>query len=72
MPTRYPSSNFWWYRFRQQSKVLNFPSIDPVYTETNSSFPDYWPFGHFKIIELHGDTFNCEDLSGNILRWERV
>mgnify|MGYP006145608791 CR=1 FL=1 len=53
-------------------EVLNFPSIDPVYTETNSSFPDYWPFGHFKIIELHGDTFNCEDLSGNILRWERV
>ena len=53
-------------------EILNFPSIEPVYTETNSSFPDYWPFGNLKIIELSGDTFECEDLSGNILRWKRV
>ncbi len=52
-------------------EVLNFPSLDPVYTETNKNFPDYWPFGNFKIIELYGDTFECEDLVGNTLHWER-
>tara|TARA_B100000902_G_C27113315_1_gene814761 strand:+ start:238 stop:741 length:504 start_codon:yes stop_codon:yes gene_type:complete len=35
-------------------------------------YPEVLPFGPQKIIELSGNFFVCEDLSGNILRWERI
>ena len=46
-------------------------TLDFSYSETTIVLPDYWPFGYFKIIELYGDTFICEDLDGSTLRWER-
>ena len=35
-------------------------------------YPEVLPFGSQKIIELSWNVFICEDLSGNILRWERI
>jgi len=35
-------------------------------------YPEILPFGPQKIIELSWNIFMCEDLAGNILRWERI
>ena len=35
-------------------------------------YPEVLPFGSQKIIELSWNVFICEDISGNILRWERI
>lgn len=35
-------------------------------------YPNYFPIGNQKIIQLSWDTFLCKDLAGNTLRWEKI
>ncbi len=46
--------------------------ITPSQGYTPYIYPEILPFGTQQIIELSWNLFMCEDLAGNILRWERI
>ena len=46
--------------------------INPSQGYNSYIYPEVLPFGPQKIIDLSWSVFICEDLSGNVLRWERL
>lgn len=52
------------------TNTLNFSSNNAGFNPY--LYPNYLPFGNQHIIELSSSVFMCEDLAGNILRWEKI